>query len=263
MKKKSFRKGNPMQISTPIINVPTKEQEKMLQQTFVNNYSFARNVFAIMPFELSFEDKIRSIKENLIFKKKNSLQFSQFQQKGHSVLMSKDRRDDESPMQYEIKNPKGERIAVFNFFLVSEKDNLSVRINNHRGLSGKKYLIQLNNLNKKIGEDWRALLLKTIKNYFEKRNIKTIAEMPRRFTSTSAEYLRYSKYYFNTAVNAGISLENIDFRYVPDKNLKNLFIAKKNIIHEANLKLDKKRLKEAKTKHNELKKVSAFLKRRL
>jgi len=247
----------------PTINNPSKEEEKILQQRFTKNYSFARNIFAIIPSELVFEDKLKSISENISFKQSNSLQFSQFQRKGYSIVMSTDRREDESPMQYEIKNPKGERIAVFNFFIVSEKGKLSVRINNHKGISGKSYLVQLNNLNKKLGEDWRVLVLKTIKNHFEKKNIKVIPEMPRKFTSTPQEYLRYSKHYFDTAINAGISPENIDFRYVPDKNLKNLFIVKKNIIHENNVKLEKKKLKEVKTKHNELKKLGAFLKHRM
>lgn|GEM_PF-3123590 len=252
-----------MKSITPVINVPTKEQENILQQTFIKNYSFARNVFAILPSELSFEDKLKSITENLSFRKSNSLQFSQFQQKGYAVEMSKYKKDEESPMQYEIQNKKGERIAVFNFFLVSDKGKLSVRVNNHKGLSGKNYLLQLNMLNKKIDVDWRILLLKTIKHYFDKRNIPTIAEMPRRFTSTPEEYLRYSKYYFNTAINAGIPVQNIDFRYVLDNNLKNLFIAKKNIIHETNLKLEEKEKKLKRAKHNEPKKVSAYLKHRI
>jgi hypothetical protein len=219
-------------------------------------------VFEILPSELTFEDKLKSISENLNFKKSNSLQFSLFLKREYQVTMSKDKREDESPMQYEIKNYKKERIAVFNFFLVSNKGELSVRTNNLKGISGKKYLLELNKLNKKIGVDWRVLVLRVIKHYFEQRNIKVIHEMPRRFASTPPEYLRYSKYYFNSAINAEIPLENIDFRYIPDKNLKNLFIVQKNIIQDAKNKIKKANLKKGRTKRTELKKLSSYLKHR-
>ena len=214
----------------PHTNMLTSKQDKMLKERFDKNYIFAKRIFAILPSELSFEDKLKSISLNLNFKKHSNIQFSIITKKAYSVVPSKDKMDADSPMQYEIRNKKGERIAVFNFFLVSDKNRSFVRTNNIKGLQGKKYLLELNFLNKNLRTDWRIIIAKTIKNYFERKNIVSIFEIPRMFTSSEDKYIRYLGHYFNTAVNAGYDFKNIDFRYLQDNNLKNLFNIKSEII---------------------------------
>lgn len=163
-----------------------------------------------MPENLSFKEKLKSLKYNFDFFKKNNINEILNKDKLFSNINSNPKSTHiEAPFQQEIINKEGKKILTFNFYFCYEKNGfLGLRINNLQGSKGRHS--ELNNFN------WRLVIVNRLKEFAESRNMKVIGEFPKYFSELilEKEYQRQIESYLLTFLKAGIKPENIDVRSI-------------------------------------------------
>jgi len=257
---------------TPKI-VFSNEEKNILQKNIKTTRElwYAIQVIKRMPEQLPFELKVKSA----IYNQKTNLEMDEFLSKninlGKDFKFSFDRSYTHSESMNEIKviNKNKKIIATLNaFFVFNEKNKLSLIINNiqsgfgsvHQGdrkTQKLNYLEdELTKLNEALGENWRIYFTKKLKEYSALKKIPLIMRLPPRYylfgpESTLPEYVRQIRQYIQTAIKAGIPVENIDASIVESKikdrfesNLKN---KTKNQEKQKKI-IEKKKLREAKPK---------------
>ncbi|GEM_PF-4593485 len=184
---------------------------------------FARRLvklFKLLPENLTFKEKLKSLKYNFDFFKSNNI----------ADILNKDNLFSkinfapfetthiEAPFQQDILNKAGSRISTVNFYFCYEKNGtLGLRINNLQGFKGKNS--ELNNFN------WRLVIVNRLKEFAESRNIQVIGEFPKYFSKLTLEkdYHRQIENYLLTYLKAGMKPENIDLRFINHNEFRNQY----------------------------------------
>jgi len=228
----------------------SSEEKKILKKNIKTTKElwYAINVIKRLPEQLPFELKVKSA----IYNQKKRLEIDKFFSeninlgKDFEFSFNRNFTHPESMNEIKIVNKDKKIIATVNaFFIFNEKNKLSLIINNiqsgfgsvhHAGKPNQKlnYLEnELTKLNETLGENWRIHLTKKIKEYSAIKKIPLIMRLPPRYClfgpeSTLPEYVRQIRQYIQTAIKAGIPIENIDTSIVQSKvkerfenNLKN------------------------------------------
>lgn len=116
-------------------------------------------------------------------------------------------------------------VATIDFYFLHRSNAMELRINNlqgnlkvSRGWFDKREISGIfGKLSNFYGKNWRAGLAEKIKSFGEQNKMRVVGEMPLVFyffNSSIPEYTRYSLYYLQSFLEAGITLEGVDFRKV-------------------------------------------------
>ena len=192
----------------------------------------AFKLYSHMPESMTHLSKMKAIQLNLSFRKNAKIpnllkdykiEFTkpEFNSDGFCINIHT-----ESGMQIGITTKESNLpIATANFFFTIEHNKIHSRINNIQGEEREyqKHTSQsLQNLSEKLNENWRIAIARTIREYCDSKNIKTILELPPMHLSgtSKSEYERQIRQYIQTALKAGFKIENIDIKNITEHPLR-------------------------------------------
>jgi len=154
----------------------------------------------------------------------------------------------ESIIEYHIKKEK-KLISTFGFYFTVSHGKVTLRISNIQGnasagyYENKENVLHLNKknidiLNKEISDNWRIKIVKFLSNYASLNKMNISVELPMKTGNSKSDYIRQLRQYIQTALKAGLSVENISTKRINDEAIKEKI--------NKNLEIKKNRLLENK-----------------
>jgi hypothetical protein len=149
----------------------------------------------------------------------------------------------ESVIEYHIRS-KEELLATFSIYFVLRDKKPVLIVNNIQGfvnrsqfneklLKNSRYKLDL--LNKELKENWRVFILRSLKKFAGSKKYHLRLELPNLFTNdfsystiSEKEYKRQLRQYIQTALKAGLSIDQISLRKINIPSIKEAI--RKNLV---------------------------------